>query len=208
MSNNNTPSYDVADYLKKALPYFPPTEKNTLARQDHIKATPEDYAAVGDYLYFTARTVFLQSHGVIAFFLAQQAIENYLKGLLKHLGNNKMISDHNLEEILKKVKKMTKEPFFHSDECLAIIKCFNPFNQLPRYPVHFTRPYNASYGYIYPDTIYFLDHFVKEYRKLYPTPPGKWNLFKEELPFEMAMFKHSIDPKLIEIFKDKNVNFS
>lgn len=205
------PTYDVAAYLRRALPTFPPLACNRVqARTDHANATPEDYASVGDSLYFTARVTFLENQGTIAFFLAQQAIENYLKGLLKHLGFNTMLTTHNLEIILDRVRNHTQETFFHSDECLAIIRFFNPFNEIPRYPVQMTRHQTKGYAFLYPDSIFFLDHFVKEFRDFCPVPAGRWNLIAEGVPFQMAIAKssNSLDQRIIELFRIENVNFS
>lgn len=198
------------EHSKSGKSMLRPLEKlnDSDVRQKHSKTNPYAYISYGDYLYFVSRISFLQRLGIISFFHIQQALENYLKGYILFLGNKKMKNIHDLVDLLDAVQKLTDEPFFHSDECAAILRYFNPFNEISRYPLPKKRPKDGTWGYTYPDLIYYLDYFVYELRKVYSVPEGSWDLFEEGYPFE---YNHQLalgaDTDLVGLFKLNNINF-
>lgn len=162
----------------------------------------------GDYCYFVARILFLKGLGIIAFTLAHQAIENYLKAYLKY-SVKQIAQGHDLLALLNKcIKIAPTTSFLHSARANTIVCRFDPFYELPRYPVQKHRPKGGSYAYLMPDDIYPLDYFIKKMREEMPLPQGVWDIFKQDLPFGTSLFKGQLgSDELINMFKANNINF-
>lgn len=187
----------------------PETEKNLKYAEDLKKANYFDFISSGDYAYFTSRIIFLQGLGVIAFLLAHQAIENYLKAYIKFKGGD-IKQMHDLMYLLGECRHFADgKSFLHSTRANLIASRYNPFYELPRYPVQKTRPKDGRYGFVVPDDIYWLDYFIYKLRNEMPIPDGTWDTFKNGHPWGTTLFSgEGESEKVITLFKLENINFS
>lgn len=169
----------------------------------------QDFIGSADYHYFIGRILFVRGAGIYGFFCAQQCIENYLKAYFIFKGgklDKKLTKNsHDLGKWLDRCKNYsTKGSFLHTRRSRLIVEKYDPFNELPRYPVT-RRGIQGSYGYIQPHDIFPLDYFVYKIRKEVPLPSGVWDIFNEERPYSAGSLDKN-DP-LVLTFKDSNINF-
>lgn len=177
-------------------------------RINYQKVSYAYFMTSGDYHYFIARIIFVKGAGIYAFFSGHQCIENYLQAFIKYLGiEYSPKGNHNLLNYLSLAKERApKRSFLRSNQIKTICDRFNPFYELPRYPVHHARPKDGLFGFLMPDDIYLLDYFVLKMREIMPLPKGTWDVLDKGIPYEASMIEN-ISPELIEAFKNENVNF-
>lgn len=176
---------------------------------DLVNSKYQDFVGSADYHYFVGRILFVRGAGIYGFFCAQQCIENYLKAYFIYKGGkitkNLTKNGHNLEKWLERCNACSpKRSFLRTKRSKLLIEKYDPFNELPRYPVN-RRGIQGSYGYIQPHDIFPLDYFVYKIRKEMPLPLGVWDVLKEERPYSAGSLDKN-DP-LVLTFKESNINF-
>lgn len=169
----------------------------------------ENFVNSGDYHYFIGRIIFTKGGGIYGFFCAQQCIENYLKAYVKYktgkLDKNLFKYGHDLSKWLNECRKIApSKSFLHTKRMELIATKYDPFNELPRYPVT-RRGVRGGYAYMQPHDIYPLDYFIYRMRIEMPLPKRVWDIIKDERPFGVANLNPN-DP-LVGVFKFNNINF-
>lgn len=170
-----------------------------------IEKTPYyEFIVYADYHYFISRILFMNSLTLYSFFSGQQCIENYLKAYIR-FRNKIPKTSHCLSDLLSICKELSteNEDFLFSDDILTILYKYEPFNEMPRYPVSKTR--TNGYIWSYPEDIYILDYFVYKFREIMPFPDGNQDILKEE-NFYINFCKRD-SPLLYNCFLDRNINF-
>ena len=190
------------------LAYLPDVEKrDKLAYENAVKQSSYlDYIQSADYHYFISRVLFLHKITDYSLFSGHQCVENYLKAYLKYC-EEQPHNTHNLKELLKKCRENTslKTSFINTDKIDYIIRRYEPFFELARYPVHKNRP-KGGHGWVYPNDIYTLDYFVYKMRKTMAIPEGTRDIFSQEGHFSLIICKEEF-PDFYEFFKMNNINF-
>lgn len=183
------------------------TEKKKDYKEKRAKVLYNNFISSGDYHYFVARTIFLLGYGVYGFYCAQQSLENYLKAYLT-FKKTKYESKHETHDLLNLlnycIEVAPKKSFLRTRRAQVIVTRFDPFNELPRYPVYKRGP-EGGYALVHPIDIYPLDYFIYRIRKEMRMPNGGWDVFKEGKPFDANMIEK--DSLVMNIFKQDNINF-
>lgn len=159
-----------------------------------------------DQHYFMARVLGL--HGIFEYsqFCGYQCIENYLKAYLKYKGIIPK-KTHNLSKVLL-VECQNIAPasdnFIHSDFIAIIIKMYEPFYELARYPVQQTRPDQGKYVSSSED-IFIIDYFVLKMRQILSIPENTWDILRDgHVNLHRTREYH---PEFYSIFFYRNINF-
>lgn len=170
------------------------------------KLNYENYIQKGDIHYFFSRVLFLYKVKFYSYFSAQQCVECYLKAFI-NFKNKKVPEVHNLEKILIECRNIQNpiEPFINSDHLEAIIRKYNPFNELPRYPIYKHGPKKSGFVSWYPHDIYFLDYFVYKMREIFLISNNSLDILKN-IDFELDETKTEF-PDFYNIFTLENINF-
>lgn len=170
----------------------------------------ENFIGSGDYHYFIGRIIFTEGGGIYGFFCAQQCIENYFKAYVIYWVGKLDKSlvrkySHDLHKWLDHCRNIApKKSFLHTKRVKLIVTKYDPFNELPRYPVS-RRGIIGSYAFIRPNDIYPLDYFVFRMRKEMPLPNGVWDILGDGRPFWASGLDKN-DP-LVQSFKFNNINY-
>lgn len=185
------------------MPQSETIEKNIL--DDEIKKTPyHEYIVFADYHYFVSRILFMNFLDFYSYFSGQQCIENYLKAFIRFRHKTPKRT-HCLSELLNTCKEnaLGKEEFLYSDDISTIIYKYEPFNEMPRYPVSKTR----TYGFVtsFPEDIFILDYFVYKFREIMPFPERGRDILKGDHLYLTDCKKQS--PFLYKVFLDNNINY-
>ena len=159
-----------------------------------------------DYHYFISRILFLHHIPEYSFFCGEQCIENYLKAYLKYKNQNFPL-EHDLRELLKRCRKVKTnvDDFIQNDKISLVISKFEPFYELPRYPVQKKRPKDGLVFW-FPDDIYILDYFVMKMRELLTIPSNTWDILKKG-HYRLNECKQEF-PNFYNTFFFNNINFS
>lgn len=171
----------------------------------------QDFIGSGDYHYFIGRVIFTKGCGIYGFFCAQQCIENYLKAyviFLKHKLDKKLIRkyNHDLHGWLSCCRNIaSKKSFLQTKRAELIITKFDPFNELPRYPVSRRGIKGGNFAFIQPHDIYPLDYFIFKIRKEMPLPNGTWDILGDGRPYWASSLAK--DDPLVQAFKFNNINY-
>jgi len=161
----------------------------------------------GDYHYFVARILFLHHIREYSFFAAHQCIESYLKSFLK-LRKKIPPRTHSLRNLLGECRKfaLKKDSFIRSVYLTIIVDRYDPFYELPRYPIQRTRPHKGMYGSEYPTDIYVLDYFIFRMREILTIPKNTYDLIRSKNHIRLIECKEYY-PDLYRLFFSNNVNF-
>ena len=166
-----------------------------------------DFIQSGDYHYFVSRTLFHFSIDHYSFFAAQQCVENYLKAYLR-FQNQIPPNWHLLPELLVECRKVSaaSDAFINSDHCETMVRKYNPYNELARYPIQKIRPQDGSFGVLRPLDIWILDYFVFCMRQIMPVPTDDWNIMEPDghQYLQCCGYDH---PDILKRFMDGNINF-
>lgn len=184
-----------------------PTSQNLNFDIEISTSKYQDFISFGDYHYFIGRIIFTKGGGVYGFFCAHQCIELYLKAyIIFKRGNLKKLLIHDLHKLLEYCRGIApNKSFLHTKRAELIITRFDPFYELPRYPVSRRGIKGGSYVYLQPDDIYPLDYFIFRIRKEMPLPTGNWDILGDGRPYGAASLARE-DP-LVEYFKFNNINY-
>lgn len=170
------------------------------------------YIDSADYHYFVARILFLRMVYEYSFFSGFQCIENYLKSFLKYGGAAVPIK-HTLGELLELCRGVVqlKPDFIHSRYIGLIIRRFESFYEIGRYPVQKIRPKRGVRAFSYPEDIYVLDYFVYQMRRILTIPETEnmWDMFgqgKRAGHFQLYNCMRNF-PEFYNLVKWNNINF-
>ncbi len=167
------------------------------------------YVLSGDTHYFVSRILFLNHVSVYSSFCGHQCIENYLKAYWKYRSpNSRPLEGHNLRKLLDNCLTVLPESdsILRSPRIEVIIDKYEPYYELPRYPVYRRGPSQggAKHMCLYPDDIYVLDYFVMQMRQLIPYPDKMFDVLKERQLLDLAAF--SKPSNLSDLFIYNNIN--
>jgi HEPN domain-containing protein len=175
--------------------------KNAIKKVDYWR-----FMQSADQHYFMARVLGL--HGIFEYsrFYGYQCIENYLKAYLKYKGVITK-NTHKLSKVLlvecQDIAPVSDD-FIHSDFILIIIKMYEPFYELARYPVQNTRPNQGKYGGGSED-IFILDYFVLKMRQILSIPENTWDILRNG---HVNLHDcHEFHPEFYNVFFFRNINF-
>jgi len=165
------------------------------------------YIDRADLHYFISRQLFLVHIDLYSYFAGHQCIENYLKAYIKY--KNSIPKDiHILEKLLENCRQLDidkNDNFIHSARITTIIKFYEPFYELARYPVQKVRPNKGQYVSVFPDGINILDLFVFRMREIIKLPENSRDLFKDNhYHLDLCQMK---DSSFYNKFKKDNINF-
>lgn len=159
-----------------------------------------------DQHYFMARVLGL--HGIFEYsrFCGYQCIENYLKAYLKYKGVNPKSTHKLSEKLLVNCRDIApaSDNFIHSDFILIIIKMYEPFYELPRYPVQKKRPNQGKYV-LSSEDIFILDYFVLKMRQILSIPENTWDILRNG--HVNLHHCHEFHPEFYNVFFYRNINF-
>jgi HEPN domain len=150
------------------------------------------FITFGNYHYFISRILFMNYDTGYSYFAGQQCIENYLKAFIKW---KEQIPPtiHDLLKLLEKCNTIAsiEERKFLSDKIYTIAYKYNPFDEIPRYPV----THNKWYGQatLFPDDIYILDYFVLKMLDLFGLEKNKQELRDGHFLNSFLIKEHSPD---------------
>jgi HEPN domain-containing protein len=169
------------------------------------------YIDSADYHYFVARALFLRMVFDYSCFSGHQCIENYLKAYLKFCNRNAPSTDHILPKLLERCRSAAGQtPEFIAGNFIGlIVRRFDPYYEVGRYPVQHIRPRTGTHCSTFPDDIFILDYFVYQMRLILPVPENTWDMFREgkngghwQLYDCMTKF-----PDFYNLLKVDNINF-
>lgn len=191
--------------FKKGAGNISPTVKDKRKyKVSLVRSKYQDFIGLGDYHYFVCRVIFMKKIGVYSFFCAQQCIENYLKAYMV-FRKSKVKEGHELIKLFKKCRNLANQgSFLKTKRAEIIIKRFDPFYEVPRYPF-VRRGTGGGYTMTHPDDVYPLDYFIYRMRKEMPMPSGVWDLLSDGRPYHASMLDKN--DELVAYFKLKNINF-
>lgn len=174
-------------------------------KSDLDNAQYHEFISFADYHYFISRILFMNHLYLYSLFAGQQCIENYLKAFIKYKDQTPD-EIHPLSILLETCKKIANktDDFILSNEIVTIIYKYEPFNEIPRYPV--TKTTLNGWGCLYPNDIYILDYFVFKFRELLPFPKQYHNIMEENHIYITSCKNDS--PDVYKMFIDGNINFS
>lgn len=165
------------------------------------------FVQAGDHHYFVARVLFLQGLGEYSRFSGHQCIENYLKALISIDGASPPDA-HRLRSLRGLCLSSWNQrfPFVVSDECTVILEMYEPFYEIPRYPLAKTAGPDGGYSTVFPCDIWPLDYFVFRMREVLAIPGNTWDIMKNGHYSLVTAYKQS--PYLVDLFKAGNINFA
>jgi len=186
-----------------------PTLKTLTNAEFQAARAATDYSAYVHFAhhhYTVARLLFIMSFWLYAHYCSQQTVENYLKAYLKLTGTEPPLR-HSLKELLSLCRKTPNTPDFIGTEFIeAIVQKFDPYNELPRYPVGQRRPAEPGLQSIYPEDMYILDYFVFRMRGIVALPGTHSDIFKDGVG-PWALYLSDWFPALFQKLKEDNINF-
>ena len=172
------------------------------------KSTYLDFISFGNYHYFVSRILSMSRIYQYALFTGQQCIENYLKSIILYKQKEFPIT-HNLKTLLEYCKKnysMKEASFIHSEYLRLIIKKYDPFYEISRYPIpKAVKVKGESYAYMDGDEQY-LDYFVYKIREIIELPKKGWDIFSEQGHYLLGSCK-KMNPEIYSLFLINNINF-
>ena len=158
-----------------------------------------------DQHYFMARVLDLHNIFEYSRFCGYQCIENYLKAYLKYKGVIPPKTHKLSTNLLVKCRDITpSDNFIHSEFILIIIKLYEPFYELARYPVQNTRPDQGHYTGSSED-IFTLDYFVLKMREILSVPENTWDIVRNGHVNLHSC--HEFYPEFYNVFFFRNINF-
>lgn len=159
-----------------------------------------------DYNYFVARVLLAQSIGLYGLFAAQQCVENHLKAALIK-GGAAVLQTHNLRQLLVAARDVSPaDSILRSLHLETICLRFNPFYEMGRYPVHFTRPRDGTYISTPTQDILYLDYFVCRMRQEMPLQIDSWDILGNLGHQELELVRE-FNPEVYAVFVSGNLNF-
>lgn len=168
------------------------------------------YIHSADHHYFVARVLFLKMVFEYSYFSGFQCIENYLKAYLKCHGRT-VLSEHPLGKLLGRCREVpSRTPDFIDTKYVAlIVRRFDPYYEVGRYPVQHVRPKAGTQSFLHPDDIFVLDYFVYQMRRMLTVPDNTWDMFaqgKDAGHYQLVSCMHSF-PDFYNTLKWNNINF-
>ena len=187
------------------LPVFEDAGQSYAARIASSDWVPFVHQA--DYHYFVARILFLQHILEYSLFASHQCIENYLKGFLR-LRDQPPTGHHRLSHLVGEARRvsLTADSFVRSNYLDTIASKFDPFYEMPRYPVQRTKP-KDGYAVFYPADVFVLDYFVLRMREILHLPKPGWDILTDQGSFFLQQCQMNAK-EIYDLFFLWNISFS